>query len=321
MAIRKVSDLEYLDVLSVYNSPLSSCLDEMLIETSFPKQLGDKAFISMKMLFGDMANAINAAIVCSDAIVDFYSPVTFHNNLFALCGFYLSGDFYVNKDVDDTQLNQYETIMRSGDTTIFSVNRNLLSSTVENIIAAPSNIICSATQILAKFSDAETFLSSRQGSLTIKYPSISVEGPTNFTGDVTFQKVINGCALCAKWADLAEIYDADEDYQPGTLVKFGGSREITVADDSANAVITTNPGLVLGSQSQSMKFAKGIALIGRVPVKCIGEVKKFDKLVLSKTPGFAESSSSTSSQIVGIALEDSSNSLSSLVEMVVQLSL
>jgi len=38
-----------------------------------------------------------------------------------------------------------------------------------------------------------------------------------------------------------------------------------------------------------MKFAKGIALVGRVPVKCIGEVKKFDKLVLSETPGFAES--------------------------------
>lgn len=320
MAIRKVSDLEYLDVLSVYNSPLSNCLDEMLIETSFPKQLGDKAFISMKMLFGDMADAINAAIVCSNTNVDFYSPVTFHNHLSALSGFWLSGNFYVNKDVGEELVN-LSTIMRSGNTIIFSINCNLLSSTVENIIAAPSNIICSATQILAKFSDAETFLSSRQGSLTIKYPSISVEGPTNFTGDVTFQKVINGCALCAKWADLAEIYDADEDYEPGTLVKFGGSREITVADDFANAVITTNPGLVLGTQSQSMKFAKGIALVGRVPVKCIGEVKKFDKLVMSKSPGFAESSSSTSSQTIGVALEDSSDSLSSLVETVVQLSL
>lgn len=317
MAIRKVSDLEYLDVLSIYNDPtLSAKLDQMLIETSYPRGVdGEKSFISMKMLFGDMVDVVNAAIVCSDAVVDFYSPVTFHNHLSALDDFWLSGHFYVNKDVDEEQLVNLSTTMRSGDTTIFSVIRNLLSSSNTNIIAAPTNIICSDTQVLAKFTDEATTLSSSIGSLTIRYPNISVDGSATFT------QVINGCSLCAKWADLAEIYDADEDYEPGTLVKFGGAREITIADEVANAVVTTNPGLVLGTQNESMKFAKGIALVGRVPVKCIGEVKKFDKLVLSKTPGFAESAVNADGQTIGIALEDSDGQMSCLVETVVKLSL
>lgn len=105
MAIRKVSDLEKLDVFEVRESALSSTLDEMLIETSWPRQPGDKSFVSMKMLFSDMADIINAAIVCSDTIVDFYSPVSFHNHVSAYDSFWLSGNFYVNKDMTDIELN------------------------------------------------------------------------------------------------------------------------------------------------------------------------------------------------------------------------
>ena len=116
------------------------------------------------------------------------------------------------------------------------------------------------------------------------------------------------------------MYDADEDYEPGTLVKFGGSREITVADDVVNAIVTTKPGLVLGSPADGAKFSKGVALVGRVPVKCIGEVKKFDHLCLSDKPGFACAEGSYSKPVIGIALEDSPNAVSSLVEAVVKLS-
>jgi hypothetical protein len=63
-------------------------------------------------------------------------------------------------------------------------------------------------------------------------------GPMQVNGNATFTEVINGTALKAKWADLAEFYKADNDYKPGTLVKFGGSAEITIADTKANAVIT-----------------------------------------------------------------------------------
>ena len=71
--------------------------------------------------------------------------------------------------------------MKSGNTTIYSTIKNILSSNNTNIIAAPTNIICSDTQVLAKFTDASTILSSRSGSLTIKYPNITVDGSATFT--------------------------------------------------------------------------------------------------------------------------------------------
>lgn len=111
-------------------------------------------------MFRDVATAINAAILCSESVVDFWDPVVFHNEISALCSFWLSGNFYVNKDCPDSILNQYETVMRSGNTTIFSMLTNLLSSNDTNILAAPNNIICSDTQVLALFSDIETTLSS-----------------------------------------------------------------------------------------------------------------------------------------------------------------
>jgi hypothetical protein len=65
MAIRKVSDLEKLEVLEVYDSVLSANLDDMLLEVSYPMDLGGKTYRSMKTLFGDLAEVTNAAILCS----------------------------------------------------------------------------------------------------------------------------------------------------------------------------------------------------------------------------------------------------------------
>ena len=73
----------------------------MLLEVSYPQEMHGKSYRSMKTLFGDLAEVINASILCSSTIVDFYSPITFHNTVSALCSLWLSGNFYVNKDVPD----------------------------------------------------------------------------------------------------------------------------------------------------------------------------------------------------------------------------
>ncbi len=71
---------------------------------------------------------------------------------------------------------------------------------------------------------------------------------------------------------------------------FGGEKEITLSRNGvANAIVTTKPGLVLNGDEPSKNcIMVGIALTGTVPVKVIGKVKKFDRLVASaKYPGYA----------------------------------
>lgn len=96
-------------------------------------------------------------------------------------------------------------------------------------------------------------------------------------------------ASSAQYADLAEKYLADANYEPGTVVVFGGSQEITVTDHFADnrvaGVISTEPAYLMNSQSEGLP----VALRGKVPVKVIGAVAKGDLLVTSTTPGYAES--------------------------------
>jgi len=104
-------------------------------------------------------------------------------------------------------------------------------------------------------------------------------------------------------------------------VKFGGSKEITIADSDANAVITTKPGFLMNSFEDDAKTVLGVALVGRVPVKVVGQVKKFDKLCLSKIAGVAskKDDGDDSSKIIGIALDDKTNEDVDLVECVVKM--
>jgi len=142
----------------------------------------------------------------------------------------------------------------------------------------------------------------------------TISGNWTFTGSQTFSQVIQGTALRAQWGDLAEYYESDEDYAPGTLVKFGGSKEITTAgidDVEVNFVVSTKPGLELNApkkeeNSPDERIMLPCALVGRVPVRVCGSVKKFDKLYLShEFSGTATNVVSNTHELIGVALEDS----------------
>ncbi|MBP5784848.1 MAG: hypothetical protein J6W16_04625, partial [Methanobrevibacter sp.] len=72
----------------------------------------------------------------------------------------------------------------------------------------------------------------------------------------------------AWWSDLGERYLADKEYEPGTLVKFGGTKEITIADDEVNAIVSTKA----FDLNAGLKDGTVIALCGRVPTKVKGKI-------------------------------------------------
>lgn len=110
----------------------------------------------------------------------------------------------------------------------------------------------------------------------------TITADKTFSGNVTFTNTILGVAQYALWADLAECYEADTWYKSGTLVTFGGTKEITVASEKVNGVISTSPGFLL---NRAQPNGLPVALSGRVPVRVIGRVERFDNIVLSAYPG------------------------------------
>ena len=97
-----------------------------------------------------------------------------------------------------------------------------------------------------------------------------------------------GSRLNATYADLAEYYEADKPYEPGTVLEFGGDKEVTIAKDGTTkvaGVVSTNPAYVMNSQCKG-DYVVALALQGRVPCKVRGTVHKGDMLV-SAGEGYA----------------------------------
>jgi hypothetical protein len=129
-----------------------------------------------------------------------------------------------------------------------------------------------------------------------------------------------GVASSAKYADLAEIYTADKNYEPGTVVIFGGTEEITATkithDTRVAGVISTNPAYLMNSEATGLP----VAFTGRVPCKVRGPVTKGDVLVTSAYPEYAEKMTNTLYRpgcILGKSLSDVAENVFATVEVVV----
>lgn len=141
----------------------------------------------------------------------------------------------------------------------------------------------------------------------------------SFSGTVS-ANLFDGVASSAKYADLAEIYASDEDYEPGTVVKIGGSAEITKTDKHADTdvfgVISTNPAYLMNKDAAGLP----VAMTGRVPVRVVGKVKKGERLVSSDVPGVAWALGEDiydPRAVIGRSLEDKEDGDLGLVEAVI----
>lgn len=152
------------------------------------------------------------------------------------------------------------------------------------------------------------------------------QGNTGQRWGTIYANTFDGTATKALFADLAEKYEADAVYTPGTLLSIGGEKEVTITsgafDTEYFGVVSTNPGFILNSAAGDDKTHPPIALTGRVPVRVSGPVKKGQRLVLSDVPGVATAISTTQvstheSFVVGRSLETSNDTGERLILCVV----
>jgi len=147
------------------------------------------------------------------------------------------------------------------------------------------------------------------GVITFNNPITNgqANGVGNIGNSTGYFNTIFAKATSAQYADLAEMYVADADYSPGTVLEFGGNHEVTISNTAASpliaGVVSTNPAHLMNSTAQGEHLA-AIALVGRVPTRVIGPVFK-GAMMVSAGNGHAQASATPAmGTVIGKAVED-----------------
>ena len=105
----------------------------------------------------------------------------------------------------------------------------------------------------------------------------------NIGSSTNYFNTVFALATSAQYADLAERYAADAVLEPGTVVDLGGSHEITQSQqdlsDAVFGVISTSAAYMMNSGAGDNNTHPPVAIVGRVPTKVLGIVRKGDRLV------------------------------------------
>ena len=191
----------------------------------------------------------------------------------------------------------------NGTATVSTLNAGNIS------VSTLSPTTLSATTVNAtNYTMSSTFLPTSNGTLNLG-------GPSNYFA------TIYGQATTARYADLAECYEADQDYAPGTVLCFGDATEVTVSMNSGSTkiagVVSTNPAYLMNDGIEA-KFIAKVALTGRVPCRVVGKINRGDMLVTSSIPGVAQASSRPElGSVIGKALANYDSTDVGVIEVVV----
>ena len=165
--------------------------------------------------------------------------------------------------------------------------------------------------------------SSAGGTINVGSGGNLSTGDTANAGNIIGQWGLGaGSRMQATWADLAEYYTADHDYQPGTVLIFGGEAEVTTTntkgDTRVAGVVSENPAFLMNQECPGTRVA--LALQGRVPCQVMGKVKKGDLMITGSMHGVAIAAKNGKTgvgSVIGKALEDYDSDEVGVIEVAV----
>lgn len=178
--------------------------------------------------------------------------------------------------------------------------------------------VTTAQTLTNKTLSSPTLTGTVSGSLTLSATgnvtcgniiNANANGAGNIGSSTTYFNTVFAKATSAQYSDLAEMYVADVDYAPGTVLDFGGEHEVTATAVSHSpavaGIVSTAPSYLMNS-AQAGDHVVAVALTGRVPCQVIGTIRKGDRLVASDITGVATGLDMSKYQpgcIIGKALE------------------
>ncbi|NBO78828.1 MAG: hypothetical protein EBV27_04215 [Actinobacteria bacterium] len=165
------------------------------------------------------------------------------------------------------------------------------------IVGTSANIITSGTRIKFTVNNTDEIIriekpvGGQAAILPLATGSIDV-GSNSLRYQAVYAQTIYSTTNNATYADLAERYKADASYEAGTVLRIGGTEEVTICntyeDESYAGIVSANPAYAMNSELGPVERCPYIALKGRVPVKIKGPCQKGQILVTSDFPGHAE---------------------------------
>lgn len=227
------------------------------------------------------------------------------------------------KDYVDTKLG--------GGTGTSSFAANLTPSanvlyTLGNTSTRWSNVF-SQSALIGNVYAANTF--STLSNISTVYVSGSILPTSNVAVDIgsagMWFDTVYGRSVQAQYADLAERFETDRPYGPGTVVALGGVKEITAATNELSedvfGVISTRAAYLMNGAAGSDATHPPVAVNGRVPVRVIGQIRKGDRLV-SAGNGMARAGAKNELSpfnVIGRSLQDKLDTGEGIIEAIVKL--
>lgn len=247
-----------------------------------------------------------------------YNAIVLRENGTIECKNINSSESVVSKNIISDNLSINNGTINNGILNINSINKNMnengliVGNSIQfNLVNRPGQTGGIYLQEDFKNNNTDMVFYTKNGGEQYFY---TMDSKGALTG-----KYFNGESMSAFCADLAEYYIADERYDPGTLVKIGGEKEITRASIGGffYGIISTSPAYIMNIAIRNRKNALPVALAGRIPVLVTGMIDKGDPVTISEISGVARKAKSGERHI-GFSLENSHETSIRLVECVIR---
>jgi hypothetical protein len=226
----------------------------------------------------------------------------------------------VTVNTTDNTLRVHDGTTAGGTATVgLTATQTLTNKTLTSPTITGSGVITTTANITGGNLLSTGIVSVNSSNAAQAITNAAGNGVGNIGSATGYFNTVFAKATSAQYADLAEMYVSDANYEPGTVVSFGGANEITITeiprDIRIAGVVSTAPSYLMNTGQQG-EFVLPIALTGKVPTRVTGNISKGDMMVSAGNGVATACTTPAIGMVIGKSLEDFSG-VSGVINIVV----